>query len=28
LKPLQVDALNNSDWRLASHKKTFIYRAE
>jgi len=28
LKPLQVDALNNSDWRLASHKKTFTYRAE
>jgi len=28
LKPLQVDAFNNSDWRLASHKKTFTYRAE
>jgi hypothetical protein len=27
-KPIQVDALNNSDWRLASHKKTFTYRAE
>jgi len=27
-KPLQVDALNNADWRLASHKKTFTYRAE
>jgi hypothetical protein len=27
-KPLQVDALNNSDLRLASHKKTFTYRAE
>jgi len=27
-KPLQVDAFNNSDWRLASHKKTFTYRAE
>jgi hypothetical protein len=27
-KPLQVDALNNSDWRLTSHKKTFTYRAE
>ena len=28
LKPLQIDAFNNSDWRLASHKKTFTYRAE
>jgi Domain of unknown function (DUF4390) len=28
LKPLQVDAFNNSDWRLTSHKKTFNYRAE
>jgi hypothetical protein len=28
LKPLQIDAFNNSDWRLASHKKTFVYRAE
>jgi hypothetical protein len=27
-KPLQVDAFNNSDLRLASHKKTFTYRAE
>ncbi|WP_229217566.1 DUF4390 domain-containing protein [Massilia forsythiae] len=27
-KPLQVDALNNSDWRLTSHRKTFTYRAE
>jgi hypothetical protein len=27
-KPLQVDAFNNSEWRLASHKKTFTYRAE
>jgi hypothetical protein len=27
-KPLQVDALNNSELRLASHKKTFTYRAE
>jgi hypothetical protein len=27
-KPLQVDALNNSDLRLGSHKKTFTYRAE
>jgi len=27
-KPLQIDALNNSDWRLTSHKKTFTYRAE
>jgi hypothetical protein len=27
-KPLQVDAFNNADWRLASHKKTFTYRAE
>ena len=28
LKPLQVDAFNNSDRRLTSHKKTFTYRAE
>lgn len=28
LKPLQVNAFNNSDWRLASNKKTFTYRAE
>jgi hypothetical protein len=27
-KPLQVDAFNNSDLRLASHKTTFTYRAE
>jgi hypothetical protein len=27
-KPLQVDAFNNADLRLASHKKTFSYRAE
>ena len=27
-KPLQVDAFNNADWRLASNKKTFTYRAE
>jgi hypothetical protein len=27
-KPLQVNALNNSDWRLASNRKTFTYRAE
>lgn len=27
-KPLQVDAFNNADWRLASHKKNFTYRAE
>jgi hypothetical protein len=27
-KPLQVDAFNNAEWRLASHKKTFTYRAE
>jgi hypothetical protein len=27
-KPLQVDAFNNADWRLGSHKKTFTYRAE
>ena len=27
-KPLQVDAFNNSELRLASHKKTFTYRAE
>jgi hypothetical protein len=28
VKPLQVDALNNADLRLGSHKKTFTYRAE
>jgi hypothetical protein len=27
-KPLQVNAFNNSDWRLTSNKKTFTYRAE
>ena len=27
-KPMQVNAFNNSDWRLASNKKTFQYRAE
>lgn len=27
-KPLQVNAFNNADWRLASNKKTFSYRAE
>jgi hypothetical protein len=27
-KPLQVNAFNNADWRLASNKKTFTYRAE
>lgn len=27
-KPLKVTALNNSEWRLASDKKTFQYRAE
>jgi hypothetical protein len=27
-KPLQVNAFNNSDWRLASNRKTFSYRAE
>jgi hypothetical protein len=27
-KPLQVNAFNNSDWRLASNKKTFTYKAE
>jgi hypothetical protein len=27
-KPLQVNALNNSDWRLASNKKSFTYKAE
>jgi hypothetical protein len=27
-KPLQVNALNNADWRLGSSKKTFTYRAE
>ena len=27
-KPLQVNAFGNSDWQLASNKKTFTYRAE
>jgi len=27
-KPLQVNAFNNSDWRLGSSKKTFTYKAE
>lgn len=27
-KPLQVNALSNSDWNLASNRKTFTYRAE
>lgn len=27
-KPLQVSAFSNSDWQLASNKKTFTYRAE
>jgi hypothetical protein len=27
-KPFQVNAFNNSDWRLASNRKTFTYRAE
>ncbi|WP_229429389.1 DUF4390 domain-containing protein [Massilia sp. ST3] len=27
-KPLQVNAFNDSDWRLASNKKSFTYRAE
>ncbi|EKU81235.1 MULTISPECIES: DUF4390 domain-containing protein [Massilia] len=27
-KPLQVNALNDSDWRLTSSRKTFTYRAE
>jgi len=27
-KPLQVNAFNNSDWRLTSSKKTFPYKAE
>ncbi len=27
-KPIQVTAINNSDWRLASDKKTFTYKAE
>ena len=27
-KPLQVNAINNSDWQLSSGKKTFTYKAE
>ncbi len=27
-KPFQVNALNNSDWRLSSDKKSFTYKAE
>lgn len=27
-KPMQVNALNNSDWRLNSREKRFVYRAE
>jgi hypothetical protein len=27
-KPLQVNAFNDSDWRLTSNRKTFTYRAE
>ncbi|MDC8760623.1 DUF4390 domain-containing protein [Janthinobacterium fluminis] len=27
-KPIQVNAFNNSDWRLSSNKKTFLYKAE
>lgn len=27
-KPIQVNAFNNSDWRLSSNKKTFTYKAE
>jgi hypothetical protein len=27
-KPLQVNAFGNSDWQLASNRKTFNYRAE
>nr|WP_315399182.1 DUF4390 domain-containing protein [uncultured Duganella sp.] len=27
-KPIQINALNNSEWRLASDKKTFLYKAE
>ena len=27
-KPIQVNAFNNSEWRLSSSKKTFQYRAE
>ena len=27
-KPIQVNAFNNSDWRLSSNKKSFQYKAE
>jgi hypothetical protein len=27
-KPIQLNAFNNSDWRLSSNKKTFMYKAE
>lgn len=27
-KPIQVNAFNNSDWRLASNKKSFLYKAD
>ncbi|MYN29888.1 DUF4390 domain-containing protein [Duganella levis] len=27
-KPLKVNALNNNEWRLASDKRTFVYKAE
>ena len=27
-KPLQVNAINNSDWRLSSDWKTFVFKAE
>lgn len=27
-KPIQINALNNNEWRLASDKKTFLYKAE
>jgi hypothetical protein len=27
-KPLKVNSLNNNEWRLASDKKTFVYKAE
>ena len=27
-KPIQVNAFNNSDWRLSSNNKSFLYKAE
>ena len=27
-KPLKVNSLNNNEWRLASDKKTWVYKAE